>query len=143
MILRSTVGYRVSPVALTGVVADDRAMTTVLIIDDHAAFRVQARALLVAEGFSVIGEAVDGASGLEAARTLRPDLVLLDIGLPDVEGFEVARELAVTGPPPFVVLTSSREASEYGPRLKTSRVLGFIAKDELSGAAIWAMVRRA
>ena len=66
-------------------------MTTMLIIDDHAAFRVQARALLEADGFSVIGEAVDGTSGLEAARTLRPDLVLLDIGLPDVEGFEVAR----------------------------------------------------
>jgi DNA-binding NarL/FixJ family response regulator len=119
---------------------DDRGMTTILIIDDHAAFRIQARALLVADGFSVIGEAVDGTSGLDAARTLRPDLVLLDIGLPDLEGFEVARELAVTGPPPFVVLTSSREASEYGPRLTSSRVLGFIPKDELSGAAIRALV---
>ncbi|HEX5148094.1 MAG TPA: response regulator transcription factor [Candidatus Limnocylindrales bacterium] len=118
-------------------------MTTILIVDDHAAFRVQARALLVADGFSVIGEAVDGTSGLEAARTLRPDLVLVDIGLPDVEGFEVARELAVTGPPPFVVLTSSREASEYGPRLASSRVLGFIPTEELSGAAIRALVRPA
>ena len=118
-------------------------MTTILIIDDHAAFRVQARALLVADGFSVIGEAVDGSSGLEAARTLRPDLVLLDIGLPDVEGFEVASELAVIGPPPLVVLTSSREASEYGPRLTSSRVLGFIPKDELSGAAIRALVSQA
>ncbi len=115
-------------------------MTTILIIDDHAAFRAQARALLVAGGFSVIGEAVDGTSGLEAARRLRPDLVLLDISLPDVEGFEVARELAATGPPPFVVLTSSREASEYGPRLTSSQVLGFISKDELSGEAIRALV---
>ena len=70
-------------------------MTTVLIVDDHAGFRTQARALLEADGFSVIGEAVDGSSGLEAARTLRPDLVLLDIGLPDIEGFDVARELAI------------------------------------------------
>jgi two-component system, NarL family, nitrate/nitrite response regulator NarL len=122
---------------------DDQVMTTILIVDDHAAFRVQARALLVAEGFSVIGEAVDGSSGLEAARTLKPDLVLLDIGLPDVEGFEVARKLAVTGPPPLVVLTSSREASEYGARLTSSRVLGFIPKDELSGAAIRALVSQA
>jgi DNA-binding NarL/FixJ family response regulator len=122
---------------------DDQVMTTILIVDDHAAFRVQARALLVAEGFSVIGEAVDGSSGLEAARTLKPDLVLLDIGLPDVEGFEVARKLAVTGPPPLVVLTSSREASEYGSRLTSSRVLGFIPKDELSGAAIRALVSQA
>jgi DNA-binding NarL/FixJ family response regulator len=126
-----------------GAEKDDRGMTTILIIDDHAAFRIQARALLVADGFSVIGEAVDGSSGLEAARTLRPDLVLLDIGLPDVEGFEVASELAVTGPPPLVVLTSSREASEYGPRLTNSRVLGFIPKDELSGAAIRALVSQA
>ena len=115
-------------------------MTTVLIIDDHAGFRVQVRALIEADGFSVVGEAVDGTAGLEAARTLRPDLVLLDIGLPDVEGFDVARELAVGGPPPLVVLTSSREASEYGPRLAVSRVLGFIPKDELSGAAIRALV---
>ncbi len=69
-----------------------------------------------------------------------PDLVLLDIGLPDVEGFEVARELAIDGPPPFVVLTSSREAGVYGPRLDASRVLGFIPKDELSGPAIRALI---
>src|SRR4051812_33256632 len=114
-------------------------MNTILIIDDHAAFRVQARALLTSDGFNVVGEAVDGTSGLRAARMLRPDLVLLDIGLPDVEGFEVARVLAVDGPPPFVVLTSSRDASAYGPRLAASRVLGFIAKEELSGAAIRAL----
>jgi two-component system response regulator EvgA len=117
--------------------------TTILIIDDHAPFRVQARAILVADGFSIVGEAVDGTSGLAAARSLRPDLVLLDIGLPDVEGFDVARALAVDGPPPFVVLTSSREASEYGPRLASSRVLGFIPKDELSGGAIRALMPQA
>jgi DNA-binding NarL/FixJ family response regulator len=114
-------------------------MNTILIVDDNAGFRIQARALLEADGFDVVGESEDGTSGLAAARTLRPDLVLLDIGLPDVEGFEVARALATDGPPPFVVLTSSREASEYGPRLASSRVLGFIAKDELSGAAIRAL----
>src|SRR4051812_9437283 len=114
-------------------------MNTILIIDDHAGFRVQARAILEADGFIVVGEADDGVSGLAAARSIRPDLVLLDIGLPDIEGFDVAQELAVDGPPPFVVLTSSREASSYGPRLAASRVLGFIAKEELSGAAIRAL----
>ncbi|MEI7742803.1 MAG: response regulator transcription factor [Chloroflexota bacterium] len=114
-------------------------MTTVLIVDDHAAFRSQARALLEAEGFTVVGEAADGASGLETARALRPDLVLLDVGLPDLEGFEVARRLAISGPPPLVVLTSSRLASDYGRRLAGSRVLGFVPKDELSGAAIRAL----
>ncbi len=115
-------------------------MSTILIVDDHAGFRAQARALLQADGFEVVGDASDGSTGLAAARALRPDLVLLDIGLPDVEGFDVARELAVDGPPPLVVLTSSREASAYGPRLADSRALGFIPKDELSGAAIRALV---
>ena len=115
-------------------------MNTILIVDDNAGFRLQVRELLLADGFDVVGEAHDGASGLEAARALRPDLVLLDIGLPDIEGFEVARALAIDGSPPFVVLTSSRAASDYGPRLVSSRVLGFIPKDELSGLAIRALV---
>jgi len=114
-------------------------MNTILIVDDHAGFRLQARALLEADGFSVIGEAADGASGLMAARSLRPDLLLLDIGLPDLEGFEIADQLALDGPPPLVVLTSSRQASEYGPRLASSRVLGFIPKEDLSGSAIRAL----
>jgi DNA-binding NarL/FixJ family response regulator len=80
----------------------------------------------------------------EAAASDSPiDLVLLDIGLPDIEGFDVARELAVDGPPPHVVLTSSREASSYGPRLAAGHALGFIPKDELSGAAIRALVNGA
>jgi DNA-binding NarL/FixJ family response regulator len=114
-------------------------MNTILIVDDHAGFRLRARALLEAEGFSVVGEEADGPSGLRAARSLRPDLLLLDIGLPDLEGFDIADQLAVEGPPPLVVLTSSRQASEYGPRLARSRVLGFIAKEELSGSAIRAL----
>ena len=115
-------------------------MNTILIVDDHAGFRLQARALLQADGFDVVGEAIDGKTGLDIARALRPDLVLLDIGLPDIEGFEVARSLALDGSPPFVVLTSSRDASTYGPRLASSRVLGFIPKEELSGGAIRALL---
>ena len=114
-------------------------MTSILIIDDHARFRAQARQLLESDGFDVVGEADDGASGLRAARALRPDLVLLDIGLPDVEGFEVARQLAREGATPGVVLTSSREASEFGSRLASSGTLGFILKEDLSGAAIRAL----
>lgn len=115
-------------------------MNSILIIDDHTTFRLQARAILEADGFRVVGEAADGTLGLAAARSLRPDLVLLDIGLPDVEGFDVARALAADGTPPFVVLTSSRDASAYGPRLSSSPVLGFVPKDELSGAAIRALM---
>jgi DNA-binding NarL/FixJ family response regulator len=117
-------------------------MSTILIVDDDPRFRAQARDVLEADGFVVIGEAVDGASGLEAAQALRPDYVLLDIGLPDFEGFEVARTLAVDGPPPWVVLTSSRDARAYGRRLTTGRSLGFIPKERVSGAAIRGLVER-
>jgi two-component system, NarL family, nitrate/nitrite response regulator NarL len=117
-------------------------MNTILIVDDHAGFRLQARSLLEADGFSVIGEAADGASGLREARSLRPDVVLLDVGLPDMDGFVVANQLARDGRPPHVVLTSSRHASEYAGRLPHSPVLGFIPKEELSGPAIRALAIR-
>lgn len=117
-------------------------MRTILIVDDDPRFRTQARDILAAEGFVVIGEAVDGASGLEAAQVLQPDFVLLDIGLPDIEGFEVAMALAINGPPPWVVLTSSRDARAYGRRLTNGHALGFIPKERISGAAIQALVDR-
>lgn len=115
-------------------------MSSILIIDDDPRFRAQARELLEADGFMVVGQAVDGASGLEAVRSLRPDFVLIDIGLPDVEGFAVAHDLAVDGPPPHVVLTSSRDARAYGRRLKSGDFVGFLPKEQVSGAAIRALV---
>ena len=117
-------------------------MSTILIVDDDPRFRAQARDVLAADGFVVIGEAVDGASGLEAAQALQPDFVLLDIGLPDIEGFEVARVLAVDGPPPLIVLTSSRDARAYGRRVTNGHFLGFIPKERISGPAIRALVDR-
>jgi two-component system response regulator EvgA len=117
-------------------------MSTILIVDDDPRFRTQARDVLEGDGFVVIGEAVDGASGLEAAQSLQPDFVLLDIGLPDIEGFEVARVLAVDGPPPLIVLTSSRDARAYGRRLANGHFLGFVPKERISGAAIRALVDR-
>jgi DNA-binding NarL/FixJ family response regulator len=117
-------------------------MSTILIVDDDPRFRAQARDVLAADGFVVIGEAVDGASGIEAAQALQPDFVLLDIGLPDIEGFEVARALAVDGPPPLIVLTSSRDARAYGRRLANGHSLGFIPKERISGPAIRALVDR-
>jgi DNA-binding NarL/FixJ family response regulator len=117
-------------------------MKTILIVDDDPRFRTQAREILAGDGFEVIGEAADGAAGIEAARALKPDFVLLDIGLPDIEGFHVATALAAEGPPPWVVLTSSRDARTYGRRLTNGDSLGFIPKEQLSGAAIRALVDR-
>ena len=113
---------------------------TVLIVDDHDGFRESARALLEAEGFTVVGCAPDGASALGAVRRLRPEVVLLDIQLPDLDGFAVAERLATVPDPPRVVLISSREAAAYGPRVGAAPVCGFLAKRELSGAALAALV---
>ncbi len=113
---------------------------TLLIVDDHPSFRGTARALLEAEGFDVVGEAEDGASAIEAARRLRPEVVLLDVQLPDIDGFEVAARLAADGDSPAVVLTSSRDAAEFGGLVERSGACGFVPKAELSGAALTALV---
>jgi DNA-binding NarL/FixJ family response regulator len=112
----------------------------VLIVDDHPGFRTQARALLEADGFDVVGEACDGASGLDAAAELGPQLVLLDVHLPDIDGFEVAQRLTNNGGGPAVVLVSSRDGSDFGSLVGRSGAKGFIPKAELSGAALRALV---
>jgi DNA-binding NarL/FixJ family response regulator len=119
---------------------DLRMSLTVLIVDDHAGFRSLARALLEAEGFQIVGEAEDAVSALSAVSRLRPQVVLLDIQLPDLDGFEVAERLAQAGDPPAVVLVSTRAVSSYGRRLARSPVRGFIPKSELSGSALSALV---
>jgi DNA-binding NarL/FixJ family response regulator len=111
----------------------------VLIVDDHSAFRTSARTLLEDEGYEVVGEAEDGRSGLELARALEPDLVLLDIALPDVSGLEVAERLMKARS--RVVLVSSRRPSDLGPRLRKSSALGFISKDDLSGEALEGLLK--
>lgn len=113
-----------------------RMAATVLIVDDHPGFRAAARRLLELEGYVVVGEAADGQTGIDAARELRPDFVLLDVQLPDIDGFEVAERLSYEQVTPAVVLTSSREASDYGPCLATTPACGFLPKAELSAAGI-------
>jgi DNA-binding NarL/FixJ family response regulator len=114
---------------------------SVLIVDDHADFRTFARALLQRDGFDVVGEAADGESALVAARSLKPGVVLLDIQLPDLDGFAVCERLVDNHDAPVVVLTSSRGESSYRGRLESSRAAGFVPKDELSGAALTALMR--
>ena len=129
-------GHNAVPLGLWN---DQLVRPTVLIVDDHAAFRASARALLEAEGFEVVGEAADGAGAVEAVAALRPEIVLLDIQLPDLDGLAVAQQLAAAPDAPAVVLISSRDAATYGPRLQATPARGFIPKSGLSGEALTAL----
>ncbi len=108
----------------------------VLIVDDHELFRDAARRVLIASGFDVVAGAVDGADAFRLTRELRPDVVLLDVQLPDSDGFQVARELLADGTPPAVVLVSSRSRSDYGGLVERSGAQGFIDKMDLSGTRL-------
>lgn len=112
--------------------------TTILIVDDHPSFRRCARALLEADGFAVVGEAEDGEGALSAIGSLRPDAVLLDVQLPDMDGFAVLERLGPGGPP--VVLVSSRDVADYNGLISTSGARGFIAKADLSGSAVRSLI---
>lgn len=142
----SSVSQNVAPVLLATVSGFARYATmtgvlaTVFIVDDHEAFRKSARAMLEADGFRVVGESEDGEGALRAIATLRPHVVLLDIQLPGIDGFDVAARLADSADPPEVVLISSREAAVYGSRLGETPSRGFIPKRELSGKALAELV---
>jgi DNA-binding NarL/FixJ family response regulator len=119
----------------------------VLIVDDHAGFRTTARRLLESIGCRVVGEAGDGASAIAAATRLQPDAVLLDIGLPDLDGLIVAERLASPVSPdvtaPDVILVSSRERDAFGERIEASPAVGFIGKHELDRPGLLALLRKA
>jgi CheY-like chemotaxis protein len=114
--------------------------TSVLVVDDHPSFRLSARLLLESEGYWVVGEAASGREALDAASALRPDLVLLDVQLPDLDGFDVAERLLSTDHPPAVVLTSTRDPSDFGPLLARTGARGFVPKPDLSGRALAALL---
>jgi DNA-binding NarL/FixJ family response regulator len=113
---------------------------TVVIVDDHEQFRRSARKLLELEGFEVVGEAPDGASARSVVDSLRPDLVLVDIGLPDTSGFDLARTLCATS---RIVLVSNRDPGDVARRVERSGALAFIGKDALTGEAVAAVLEAA
>jgi DNA-binding NarL/FixJ family response regulator len=114
--------------------------TKVLIVDDHPAFRASARLLLESEGFDVVGEAEDGAAAIERSASLAPDLVLLDVQLPDINGFEVASRVTHVDGAPAVILISSRDGGDFGPLVNSCGARGFVAKADLSGESLRALL---
>ncbi len=112
----------------------------VLVVDDHPSFRRCARTLLTAEGFEVVGEAEDGAAAIVLAAELEPEIVLLDIQLPDADGFEVASRLLAHDRELAIVLVSSRDRADYGSLIEASGARGFVAKADLTGAAVESLV---
>jgi DNA-binding NarL/FixJ family response regulator len=114
----------------------------VLIVDDHERFRALARRTLLADGYDVVGEAADGAGAVAEVARLHPDLVLLDVGLPDVSGLDLARELTAGDGGPDVVLVSTRDAEDYAHLAREHGALGFLPKAELSGDALQALLAR-
>jgi two-component system response regulator EvgA len=113
----------------------------ILIVDDHPSFRATAKTLLLSDGFDVVGEAEDWRSAIEAVKLLEPDLVLLDVQLPDMDGFTVASELCGNGYCPKIVLTSSHDESDFGPIVARCGAAAFVPKGELTGAALRAVLR--
>jgi DNA-binding NarL/FixJ family response regulator len=112
----------------------------VLIVDDHAGFRATARRLLEGEGYEVVGDAEDAATALAAARETRPELVLIDVHLPDLDGFELTERLIEVDPELQVVLTSSRDIEDFGGYVEASPARGFVPKAELSGSSLAALL---
>jgi DNA-binding NarL/FixJ family response regulator len=113
---------------------------TVLVVDDHSGFRASARQLLESEGFEVIGEAEDGESAVKKAEELQPELALVDVYLPDVDGLVVASRLRGLENPPAVILISSHGQSELDPLIPDSGARGFLPKSRLSREALEALL---
>src|SRR3954447_1558612 len=109
---------------------------TVLIVDDHASFRTAARKLLEHHGYQIVGEARDGEAALTAVQDLRPDVVLLDVQMPGIDGFEVASRLNASSNAPAIVLVSTRDGIDFGKLVAESGARGFISKHDLSGPAL-------
>ena len=113
-----------------------RPRRSVLIVDDHAGFRRRVRAVLQDEGYDVVGEAPDGETAIRLAVDLSPDVVLLDVVLPGLDGFETCERLLIGAAGPTVVLTSTHDPSAFRERIAASRASGFLPKAEISGSAL-------
>jgi DNA-binding NarL/FixJ family response regulator len=107
-----------------------------LVVDDDRVFRSLARPMLAADGFVVVGEAGTVAAAIAAAHELKPDAVLVDVGLPDGDGVTLARELVALPWRPRVILTSTDPHITRAEDVRRSGACAFVAKDELFNAPL-------
>src|SRR4051794_10562156 len=114
--------------------------TTVLIVDDNASFRAVARKLLERHGYAIVGAAADGQAALAAVDELRPDVIVLDVQMAGMDGFEVAARLNAAADPPVIVMVSSRDSADFGGLVGRSGARGFIPKHALTGPALAALL---
>ena len=117
-------------------------MDTLLIVDDHEGFRNTVAQMLHGDVFSVVGAIADGESAVDAIKEHRPDLVLLDVQLPGIGGFAVAERIAALATPPPVILTSTRDADDFGSRLQNAHVIGFLPKQDMSVVSVSRLLTR-
>jgi DNA-binding NarL/FixJ family response regulator len=111
-----------------------------MLVDDHPSFRASARWLLETEGYVVVAEAASGESALDLVVDAEPELVLLDIGLPGIDGFQVATAIRALFSGARIVLISSRDLCDLGPeRVHACGASGFVQKAALSRAALTAI----
>jgi two-component system nitrate/nitrite response regulator NarL len=115
-------------------------MRSILVVDDYGPFRLVVREMLERDGFRVVGEASDAIGAIDAVRTLRPDVVLLDVYLPGEDGFTLCERLQGLATVPDVVLTSSHDVASFRRRLRASAARGFISKADLTSAALVALL---
>lgn len=118
----------------------DTVQETILIVDDHPSFRAVAQMVLETDGFDVVGTAGDGETAVAATLRLVLDVVLLDVELPDMDGFEVAARLREAASRAAILLASSRDGADFGSLVADSGARGFIAKAELTGDAVRVLV---
>jgi DNA-binding NarL/FixJ family response regulator len=112
-----------------GVCDDDRVPVRVLIVDDHPGFRARARALLESEGFEVVGEAGDGRTAVESARGLRPDIVLMDVRMPGLDGVQATERIVASGSPSRIIILTTFDLDEYAFAGLRAGASGFMLKN--------------
>jgi DNA-binding NarL/FixJ family response regulator len=101
----------------------------VLIVDDQEPFRMAARMVVeITDGFEVVGEAETGEDSVRMARELAPDLVLMDVNLPGINGLDATRQILTGASPVVVLLLSTYEEEEYAPRAAECGAAAYIPK---------------